>query len=394
MRARHNKHVKTKNWQLLSSLALVITVSIAAILLYLYLSNNTDADNFSSIESRAQNAQSDYVESGYVKSNHEQFEQKQAAEAARQGRSHIPIGSINDIQAVKPKPPKAIDAYQAPVDGFSQRLKERNQRQKEEQKPEVFASSSPELKPVQLSQSFKDALKSLSQQQSPAYDQQKIQAVTVTTADYYTEAMQAIQKPKRRVLTEKIIAGTTLYAIIVNRMNSDFPSTPVVAKIEVGKYRGAYLIGKFSTDNQWVSGVSITFDKLVYQEQEFAINALATNADYQPNLYDDINNHWFQRIGGLIVGSGLGGVKGLAKQYDGSNQNIILTDGGGSTQYGSKPDGKQLAIGFAGGAASDLSGQLEPTFKSLWNRPSTVTVNAGHAIGVLFVSTVDLTEKP
>ena len=299
-----------------------------------------------------------------------------------------------DIKAVKPKPVKVINAYKKP-ESFSDRLKERNQQQRQDNSPKKTQEKKNNTDSIELSAAFKTALGDLLKDNNKlTYDQQKIQTVTVTTADYYSQSMKAISKPvKDNTPVKKINAGTTLYALIVNTVNSDFKNTPVVAKIEVGEYRGAYLLGKFATDNQWAKGISITFTKFIYHDQEFSINAIATNADYQPNLYEDIDNHWFQRIGGSLVGSALGGVKGIAKQYEGTNQNVILTDGGASTQYGAKPDSEQLAIGFAGGGAGDFSDQLDPRFKNMWNRPSTVTVNAGHAIGVLFTATVELSKQ-
>ncbi|MBK2124442.1 DotG/IcmE/VirB10 family protein [Fangia hongkongensis] len=394
MKSKHNQRVKARNWQFTLSFILAVLMIILAVFAYMYFSSDKNIGDFTTINSRAQQSQSDYVNSAYVKNNREEFEQKQAAMAAKEGRSHIVIGSINAIEPTKKQPPRVMDAYKKP-ESFSERLKQRNQQQKQHnhmsndvQKKEDGDGT------VELSKAFKDALKNISSEDKQTLDQQKTQPITVTTADYYSTSMKAIIKPPvENTPIQKILAGTTLYALIVNTVNSDFKNTPVVAKIEIGMYRGAYLLGQFATDNEWAKGISITFNKMIYKSQEYAISAIATNADYQPNLYDDIDNHWFQRIGGSIVGSFLGGVKGLAKQYEGTNQNVILTEGGGSTQYGSKPDSKQLAIGFAGGAAGDLSSQLEPTFKAMWNRPSTVTVNAGHAIGVLFTNTVEFTHS-
>ncbi|WP_203368651.1 DotG/IcmE/VirB10 family protein [Cysteiniphilum marinum] len=221
----------------------------------------------------------------------------------------------------------------------------------------------------------------------------RISFQTVTNPNYYDQII-ANNTPKVSLPSlGRITAGNVLYGVTLNTLNSDFKDAPVVAEVAIGKYQDAKIIGRFATNDQWVTGIAIVFNRMIYQDKEFPIEAIAVNADYQPNLYDEIDRHWFLRFTGLIVGAGLGALKGAADQFKGANQQTVIIEGGGQTEVGNKPDAQQVAYGAAGGAASEVSGQLQPIFTELWNRPATVTVEAGHAIGIMFTKTVDLIEK-
>ena len=107
-----------------------------------------------------------------------------------------------------------------------------------------------------------------------------------------------------------------------------------------------------------------------------------------------VNHHWMQRVGGLIAGATFGALQGAAQPYQGKNTPTIIVEGSGNQkQLYTPPDVKQIAFSAAGGAASNITGQLQPMFNNLWNRPTTITIERGHGIGVLFTESVQIKQK-
>jgi len=385
------KTIKTKNIRVINKKLVWCAVAVFAVIgvvLYLLYGRGTTVTQSSVDMSKTSTSiyKTKRADSKYILDTNESYNHKQELAAKKSGQSYL--ASMGSVNTVKPTP-KAQEVTKkdnpSPYDWM----------QKQDKKPAPKPKPKSEVKKddgIELSKAFNDALKDALKEKKNNGNQQ-VSFTTVVSPDYISEALATKDQP---VLASfgSINAGTTLYGVIDNKINTDYKDTPAIATIKIGKYAGAKLIGKFGVNEKWVSGVTITFNKMIYKGFEFKVNAIATNADYQPNLYDDVNNHWFQRIGGLLAGAGLGAIKGAAKPYEGANQPTIIVSGGGQTQpIYTPPDGKQITYSAFGGAAGDMSGQLEPTFKAMWNRPATITVDTGHAIGILFVETASLKES-
>lgn len=381
--SRNKKHRVINKKMLVAGLG-ALSILVAIYLLFSY----SGSDSKSSVHLVKAATRSENVgatESEYILNQNEDYRKHQEKLAQKTGNSYMAeMGSVNPISIKKP-PLVKIDAKDSTTYDYKKELAKRQKKAEPKTQTEVKTqkvSLSPEFEKY-LDESDKDNKKN------------KIQRIgfeTVVKPDEISD-FSAPEQAKDGQSVQKILAGTTLYGVLKNKINSDFKDTPVVAEVTFGGYRGATFVGKFSDGNKWVSGVSIKFTKMIYKGFEFSVNAIATNADYQPELYDDIDNHWFMRIGGLVAGAGLGAVEGAASPYIGANRPTVIVSGGGETNsIYTPPDTQQVLFSAAGGAAAGVAKQLAPVFTELWNRPPTVTVDIGHGIGIMFTQTLEMKE--
>jgi type IV secretory pathway VirB10-like protein len=368
-------------------IASVMTLALLiAIIVYASWTSSKNTSDVHLTNPSTQGTRTPIADSALLKTKNETYISTQERKAKEAGKSFLgSMGSVNTI--TKPKTEiKQLNANDTTAYDFLAERKKRQQ--KEAPKKEVskkVESDKLELSPAFLTKLDADMKDDKNKGQNIAFNT----VVAPDDIDDFTESRENSEAP----LLGKIMAGTTIYGIIKNKINTDFKDAPVAAEVSIGKYRNATIIGKFASNDQWVTGVFIQFNKMIYKGFEFKIDAIATNADYEPSLYDDVDNHWGMRIGGLLAGAGLGAVKGAAEPYSGANKPTVIISGGGETNdLYTPPDGKQVAFSAVGGAATDISSQLQPVFTNLWNRPATVTVKAGHGIGILFTATSELRE--
>lgn len=385
MRMQQEKTHKVRNNRLIT--AIVLGACIVGVAGYkLFLSTDDAGQNHgvnfnTGLDSGAN--QIDRVNSPLIRQTHQRYEQQKEKNAREQNTSFIStVGSINPIK----KSDRQLIHPETNFD-YQSALKQRQTRHVADidNKPQMNKSAD-----EKISTAFSTAIGELNQSQQNHYratasGYQTITPVSQTQSSVYRD----IPETTHTVIGQ-IDAGTTLYGVIENAINSDF-KTPVIADIQMGKYRGAKVFGKFTVRDQWVDGISIEFNKMIWRGITFTIQAIAINADYLPNLYDDIDHHYLQRFGGLIAGATFGAIQGAAQPYQGKNTpTVIVGSSGSQTQIYTPPDGKQIAYSAAGGAATNISGQLQPAFTNLWNRPTTVSIDRGHGIGILFTETAEI----
>jgi type IV secretory pathway VirB10-like protein len=378
MDIQKQKRIKVINKKMI--LSIIIVFSIMCLILYLMYGRNhsVSSDHVQLQKTDTNTYKSGYTDSEYIKEQRQEYSHKQEKNASKMGYAYLStLGSVNAIKVKSTPSPKVVSAYDW----------QKKQEHKKIKPKKVIVKKENHDSGIHLSDAFN---KELAQEMKEDKKQ-------VSSSIHFTNLSKPIYAATLSVSHNKVIsygsitAGTTLYGTLDNKINTDFKDNPAVATIKIGKFAGAKLIGKVGNNTEWVTGVSVIFSKMIFKGLEFPIKAIATNADYQPNLYDDVNNHWFQRIGGLVAGASLGAAKGAAKPYMNANQPaIIIPNSGASQTLYTQPDFKQVAFSASGGAASSMSSELEPTLKRMWNRPATVTVNAGHAIGLLFVNSVSL----
>ena len=176
----------------------------------------------------------------------------------------------------------------------------------------------------------------------------------------------------------KIPAGTILYGVTINELNSDNPSV-VLAEITGGKYDGSELLGHFTRNGDYMA---ITFDKIVYKKDktEDSIQAIAVRPDQKmdSNLATAYNNHVLYRYG-MLLGSGFLMGIGNAAMYAGSA--VSMSPYGTPYQmFGASNMSTDLMYGL-GMSAQSLQGVAQQAF----NTPPTVKVAAGTRLGILFV---------
>lgn len=181
-----------------------------------------------------------------------------------------------------------------------------------------------------------------------------------------------------------IKAGTILFAVLENALNSDQAGTPVLAQIAAGKYQGAQLMGSFSTsaDNKLI----IKFNQMILKNytDPIPINAYAIDPTTAQNaLASYVNNHYVERYGSLFAAAMLQGFGNAYSNYQnpcyGTNNCFI----DGSVQKNSVTTETALYQGL-GQIGTNVASQVQNNF----NRPATIVLNQGSGMGILFMSNV------
>ncbi|MCV9965076.1 hypothetical protein OIU34_24570 [Pararhizobium sp. BT-229] len=180
------------------------------------------------------------------------------------------------------------------------------------------------------------------------------------------------------------LAGTILYAQMVGRANSDHPG-PVLAKILQGEYTGATLIGTFQVAQ---NALVINFDRMTVAttrdgeeiNETVPIQATAVDTTYiGSGLATKVDRHMFQK---LAIAFTAGFAQGFGEAISDTGETTIDTGNGTITTGGKDLDTKEELLAAGGQAVSEAGSILQQEFG---NRPTTVIVEAGTPIGVLFL---------
>ena len=172
------------------------------------------------------------------------------------------------------------------------------------------------------------------------------------------------------------LSGDKDFAIIEGELNSDIKS-PVLAKILSGPLKGGRLLGEFTLDNDHVT---IRFNKLSYKQNSIAINAIAIDPDkFQVGLADFVDRHLVTRYGSLFATSFLEGVFEAIKRNP-----VVYSTGNTNVQEASQLSRKEQMLQAAGKTGQAFT----PFAKQYFNKPTTVKLNQGRGIGVLFIDKV------
>jgi intracellular multiplication protein IcmE len=201
---------------------------------------------------------------------------------------------------------------------------------------------------------------------------------TVPAAAAATDAAQAQSKIKLP------LAGKILYAQMISRADSDAPG-PVLAKIVQGDYAGATLIGSFQKAE---NALVISFDRMTVENtrdgeeinETVAIEAIAVSTDYIGTaLATHVDRHLFQKIGiGFLAGFAEGFGDAISQKGE---TTINGTSGTVTTTTGDLSTKEELYA--AGGKAVSNTGSI--LMDEFGRRPTTVRVESGTPIGVLFL---------
>jgi len=180
------------------------------------------------------------------------------------------------------------------------------------------------------------------------------------------------------------LAGTIVYAEMVSRANSDAPG-PVLARVLQGKYAGATLIGSFKTVE---NALVISFDRMTVGVDKdgneinatVPLNAVAVDTSYVGTaLATSVDRHLFQK---LAIGFTAGFAQGFGDALANSGRTRIINSDGTTIDTGSDLDTNEQLLAAGGKAVSEAGGILMSEFGK---RPTTVMVESGTSIGVLFL---------
>jgi polyhydroxyalkanoate synthesis regulator phasin len=186
-----------------------------------------------------------------------------------------------------------------------------------------------------------------------------------------------------------IKAGTIYFAILDTGVNSDYPDTPVMATIVDGPWKGAKLLGKVAVSanstTQSQDRVSLTFNSMDTEawinsqtitafaiDPQTARTVLASNVDY----------HYFKRYGAMLGSAFMSGYASAISNAGATTSTGIF---GTTTTHPELSPASKLAVGLG-----QVGTTLGTATANYINTPPTVKVNAGVALGILFMSDVTI----
>lgn len=185
-----------------------------------------------------------------------------------------------------------------------------------------------------------------------------------------------------------IKAGSIQFAVIDTALDSDQPGTPVLATIVMGPYKGAKLLGGFTTATDALV-VQFNLMSIPSLSSSIGINAYAIDGKTANNaIATNVNNHYLLRYGMLFASAFLQGF-GSAYQNSsycppGTAQCTIMSTNGNNAPPPADVTTKNAEYQGLGQVGETL-GQVAA---SQFNTPPTITVAQGTGIGVLFMSDV------
>ncbi len=185
-----------------------------------------------------------------------------------------------------------------------------------------------------------------------------------------------------------IKAGTIVFGVISTALSSDSPGTPVLASIVSGPYRGAKLLGGFTSTKDALV-IQFNLMTLPYVSSSIGINAYAIDSKTANNaLATNVNNHYFLRYGMLFASAflqGFGNAYSATSYCPNGSQNcsVISTNGSNTLPNNGATLGTAAYQGLG-----QIGTSLGQVAAQQFNTPPTITVAQGTGIGVLFMSDV------
>lgn len=234
------------------------------------------------------------------------------------------------------------------------------------------------------------SLQAWSQVDTQTYEQGSDKEETITQTSTITAvpgsaaaAGQSVQMDIKGGTPPIIRAGDMLFAVIDTSVDSDEPS-PILATVVSGKLKGAKLIGSFNLPSNGDKMV-ITFNTMSVPGTAGAtpINAYAIDVNTtRTALSSRTNHHYLMRYGSLFASSFLEGL-GNAIQTAGTTITVGGTGGNTNTTVTSTRPGT-VTLENAVIALSTVGKSWGQQAQQNMNRPTTVQVFSGTAVGILF----------
>lgn len=184
-----------------------------------------------------------------------------------------------------------------------------------------------------------------------------------------------------------IKAGTVLFGVLDTSVNTD-EKGPILATIVHGKYKGGKLIGSISHDPRQEKA-TLTFKTLTLPtlSQSMAVDVVAIDPDTaRTALASDVDKHYLMRYGSLFASSFL---EGYGKAISEQGSTSINYSDGSTTTTKPKLSGSEEFYTALGEVGKRWGQQMRPLF----NRPYTVTIDAGTGVGLLFTSDANVTPE-
>lgn len=196
---------------------------------------------------------------------------------------------------------------------------------------------------------------------------------TITPAEKSTDKESNFSAPL-------VKAGTIMFAVLDTEVNSDVPG-PVMATIVDGPFKGATLLGSLTHPDARSDIVTLAFQTISRKDwpKNLSISANAINAETaRLGLASHVDSHFWLRYGTLFASSFLSGIAQAVQQSGAQMQQGGLTQGNTVTFKDLNTE-KQIIVGL-GNVGTALSNVVAQKV----NTPTTVIVNTGTGIGVMF----------
>lgn len=183
-----------------------------------------------------------------------------------------------------------------------------------------------------------------------------------------------------------IKAGSIIHAVIMTSINSDEPG-PILAQVVNGPYSGARLMGNFNLANKDGEKLTMQFSVMTLPSapKSYTFNGFAIDPDSgRTALASDVDHHYLYRYGTMLSANFLKGYSAAIKQS--GTTMTTSTGAAGTTTSATTPllnpkDKAVIALGEVGTA-------LSAAWAQNFNRPNTITIDAGTPIGVLLMQDV------
>jgi hypothetical protein len=183
---------------------------------------------------------------------------------------------------------------------------------------------------------------------------------------------------------ELAMPGDTTVAYLNNRISSDQPDSMAQADILSGELRGARLLGQGEFQGQ---RLLVRFTQMVYEDEIYAINALAVDPDtMESSVADGVNRRLFTRYGVPIL-VGVASI-GIDYQAERANPSVTETDQQTGEQITRRTNSADSFGDYAIGETGDsLRRPLGDIAQNAANVQPHVWANPG-AVGILFTQPV------
>ncbi len=179
-----------------------------------------------------------------------------------------------------------------------------------------------------------------------------------------------------------IKAGTILFGVLETAVNSDYPDTPVMITIVQGKFKDAKLLGKLALA-QGMDKVSLNFTLMDMENwpKSLPVTAFAMDPDTARTvLASNVDYHYMLRYGSMFASSFL---TGYANAVSNSGSSSTISIFGTSKTNPTLSPASKLAV-----ALGQVGTTLGNAMAAYFNTPTTVKVNAGVGLAVLFMADV------
>jgi intracellular multiplication protein IcmE len=189
---------------------------------------------------------------------------------------------------------------------------------------------------------------------------------------------------RRRFPLRLPLPGSVIYAQMMNRANSDAPG-PVIARVLQGPLTGAILLGSFQAAEE---SLVIKFDRLSMESDRdgreinmsTAVDAVGVDTKYVGTaLATSVDRHLFSKI---ALGFGTSFLQGIGQAIAQSGTTTFNSANGSIVQTNPVLSSREKAL-MATGQAAGTAGQI--LMQEYGNRPTTIIVDAGTPIGILFL---------